>query len=392
MSAPGSPAVADPTRAEPPARRLTVAIVTDAIHPYSFGGREIRYHELSRQLSPRADVRLYTMRWWDGPRKLVDGPVALHAISPMIPLYSGRRRSMSQAVIFALACLRLLVHRFDILQVDHIPQFQLFTARLVATLRRKPLVATWHEVWGPEYWRDYLGRAGRLAWLIERISMRLPDQIIAASAETAERLVEFLGDRTPIVIAPNGIDRQAVRDAEPSTDTTDLVVVTRMMVHKRLDMLLDAVALLHAEGRMVTCRIIGDGPEREALHEQADRLGLTKFIDFRHDVREQKDVYSLIKAGRVFAFCSEREGFGIAVLEALACEVPVVTTSSPDNLAQHLVTRSRRGLVCEHSPEALALALGTALSAQDDLGGEDPWLGEYDWSLIAKRIFGTLLS
>ena len=380
-----------PAEIAPTGRRPIVAVVTDAIHPYSFGGREIRYHELSRQLSPRADVHMYTMHWWDGPRVITEGTVTLRAITPLIPLYSGRRRSLRQAVIFALACLRLLWRPFDVLHVDHIPQFQLFTMRVVATLRRKPLVATWHEVWGPEYWEEYLGSGGRLAWWIERLSMRLPDQIIAASAETAERLHRHLGEHAPVLVAPNGIDLQAVRDAEPSQDTTDLVVVTRMMVHKRLDMLLDAVALLHADGRPVTCRIIGDGPEHEALHEQATRLGIAAFVDFRHDVREQKEVYSLIKAGRVFAFCSEREGFGIAVLEALACGVPVVTTSSPDNLAQHLVTRSERGLVCEHTPEALALTLATVLSAQDEPGGEDLWLGDYDWNVIANRIFGALL-
>lgn len=380
-----------PGRIAPDGRRPIVAVVTDAVHPYSFGGREIRYHELSRQLSPQADVHMYTMHWWDGPRVVTDGTVTLRAITPLIPLYSGRRRSMRQAVFFALACLRLLWRRFDVLHVDHIPQFQLFTMRVVATVRRKPLVATWHEVWGPEYWADYLGRGGRLAWWVERMSMRLPDQIVAASAQTAERLVQYLGEDAPVVVAPNGIDLEAVREAQPAPDTTDLVVVTRLMVHKRLDMLLDAVALLHAEGRPVTCRIIGDGPEREALHDQAARLGIAGFVDFRHDVREQKEVYSLIKAGRIFVFCSEREGFGIAVLEALACAVPVVTTSSPDNLAQHLVTRSERGLVCEHTPEALALALATVLSAQDEFDGEDSWLGDYDWNVIAKRIFGTLL-
>ncbi|MQY02889.1 glycosyltransferase family 4 protein [Actinomadura macrotermitis] len=372
-------------------RRPIVALVTDAIHPYSFGGREIRYHELSRLLALQADVHMYTMRWWDGPRVMRDGPVTLHGITPRLRLYRGRRRSFRQATLFALACLVLLVRPFDVLKVDHIPQFQLFTLRLVAMVRRKPLIATWHEVWGPKYWQDYLGWGGRLAWWVELWSMRMPHQIIAASPQTAERLTRHLGDRTPIMVAPNGIDLQAVRNAVPDPDTTDLVVVTRLMVHKRLDMLLDAVALLHAEGRPVTCRVIGTGPEEEELHAQAGRLGIAHAVDFRHDVREQKDVYSLIKAGRVFAFPSEREGFGIAVLEALACGVPVVTTSAPDNLAQHLVVRSQRGLVSEHTPAALALAIGTALAAQDALDGEDPWLGDpwigdYSWDAIASRI------
>jgi len=400
MSAPGkaSARAAEPA-AEPTVRtaradqRPVVALVTDAVHPYNFGGREIRYHELSRLLSATADVHMYTMHWWDGPKRRTDGPITMHALTPRLPLYRGRRRSFRQAIVFALACLALLWRRFDILKVDHIPQFQLFTLRLVATVRRKPLIATWHEVWGAEYWNDYLGRGGRLAWWVERMSMRLPDHIIAASPQTADRLYDQLGPDASIMVAPNGIDLEAARNADPAGDTTDLVVVTRLMVHKRIDMLLDAVALLHAEGRRITCRVIGTGPEREALHDQAERLGLADHVDFRHDVEEQKELFALIKAGRVFVLPSEREGFGIAILESLACGVPVVTTSAPDNLSQHLVTRSQRGLVSEHTPAALAMTIGTALSAQDDLDGEDPWLGDpwvgdYSWDAIAAQISG----
>jgi glycosyltransferase involved in cell wall biosynthesis len=374
-----------------------VALVTDAVHPYSFGGREIRYHELARLLAVNADVHIYTQHWWDGPRTIGEGGVTLHAIARNRPMYRGRRRSFRQAIGFALACLVLLRHPFDVLKVDHIPQFQLFTLRLVATLRRKPLIATWHEVWGREYWQSYLGWGGRLAWWIELLSMRMPDHIIAASPQTADRLAENLGRHASITVAPNGIDLRAVHNADTHAWTTDLVVVSRLMVHKRIDMVLDAVALLHAEGKPVTCRVIGTGPEEKALHEQAERLGIAHAVDFRHDVREQKDVYSFIKAGRVFAFPSEREGFGIAVLEALACGVPVVTTSSPDNLAQHLVLRSKRGLVSDHDPAALALAIATSLAARDDLDGEnpwpgDPWLVEYSWDAVADQISRRLWS
>ena len=120
-------------------------------------------------------------------------------------------------------------------------------------------------------------------------------------------------------------------------------------------MLLDSIALLHASGLFVTCRVIGDGPLREALHAQAQRLGIEAVIDFRHDVWEQKDVYALMKAARVAVFpTTTREGFGIAVLEAIACGLPVVTTSAPDNLAQYLVAQSSSGIVCAPTAEAIA--------------------------------------
>jgi glycosyltransferase involved in cell wall biosynthesis len=319
--------------------------------------------------------------------------VTFEAISPLLPLYAGDRRSVKQAVVFALSCLRLLFRRFDVIEADHMPYIQLFPLRLVASLRRKRLVVTWHETWGPAYWREYMGRAGTVGWLFERFAMRLPDAIIAASSETAARLREWLGDDVPVTVAPNGVDMDQIEGVPAATDSTDIVVVGRLLDHKRIDLLIDMVALLHADGMPVTCRIIGDGPEREALHVQADMLGVSRAIDFRHDVHGQDELYSLLKAGRVFVFPSAREGFGIAVLEALACGLPVVTTSAPDNLARHLVNSSARGVVCEPSAPAMADAVVRVLGDSDRESSHDldGWLREFHWGTVTDRIAGVVL-
>jgi glycosyltransferase involved in cell wall biosynthesis len=370
-------------------QRPVVALVCDAIHPYSRGGREIRYHELSRRLAPRADIHIFTMHWWTGPRIRTEDGVTYHAISPLFPLYQGNRRSLKQALLFALACLRLLRHRFDVLEADHIPYFQLFVLRAVATLKRTPFIVTWHEVWSRAYWRQYLGLAGWAAWFAEGLAMRLPDHIIAASPGTADRLRETLGDQASVTVAPNGIDFDAIRSAYAYAVPSDLVAVGRLLDHKRIDLLLDVVARLHADGIPVTCRVIGDGPERETLHGQAEKLGIDHAVDFRHDVAEQKDLYAFVKAAKVFVSVSEREGFGIAVLEALACSIPVVTTSAPDNLAQHLVARSAFGTVCEPSAESVATALKRLVAGGSQpavTGSDDNWLSDYDWDTTADRV------
>ncbi|HEY3021988.1 MAG TPA: glycosyltransferase family 4 protein [Solirubrobacteraceae bacterium] len=370
-------------------RRPVVALVTDAVFPYHRGGKETRYHEIARRLADRAEVHVYTMRWWGEPPR--EGAVSYHALTPLVPLYSRERRSIRQALVFALGCLTLLVRRFDVIEADHMPYVQLFPLRLVATLRRKRLIVTWHEVWGPAYWRGYLGPLGRVGWWLERLAMRLPDVIIAASPETAERLRERLGDRATIAVAPNGVDLEEIRGAPPAPQRTDLVVVGRLLDHKRIDLLLDAVARLREAGVEASCRIIGDGPQREALHAQAERLGVADLVDFRHDVAGQRELYSLLKAGRVFVFPSAREGFGVAVLEALACGLPVVTTSAPDNLARHLVTRAADGIVCEPSAEAIAVSVQRVL-AGSRRDGAPAWVSGFDWDSVTARVAEVVLA
>lgn len=371
--------------------RLKVAIVSDAIFPYHRGGKELRYHELIRRLSSHVDVDVYTMRWWNEPyAQEVDG-ARLHAISPLVPLYTNERRSLVQAFRFGLACLWMLKYDFDVLEADHIPFIQVLVLRLVTTIKRKPLIVTWHEVWGREYWREYLGLIGIAAWLVEELAMRAPDCIIAASPQTAERLRKSIGSATPITVVPNGIDLDEVASVYPDPAAIDLVVVGRLIAHKRVGMLLEAVAKLRAEGLPVTCRVIGNGPEEPELRKKADELGITDLIEFRHDVTEQKDLYAMVKAAKVCVFPSAREGFGIAVLEALACGMPVITTSAPDNMARHLVARSARGIVCEPTAEALAISVREVLTG-GNWGPAPPesWLGEYSWDGETSRVLRVL--
>jgi len=376
-------------------RRPVVALVSDAIYPYHCGGKELRYRELIASLSESGDVHVYTMNWWAGPRVRREGDVTYHALCRAWPLYSGKRRSISQAVFFAIGCLRLLWCRFDVLEADHMPYLQIPVLRLVTLLKRKRLVVTWHEVWGRQYWMQYLGWPGVAAWLMEWFAMRVPDHIIAASPQTAERLRVALGPRAKISVAPNGIDLDAARSAERIGSETDITVVNRLLSHKRVDMLLESVALLHTDGYPVTCRIIGNGPERDALTALAGTLNIADAVEFRHDVRDQDELYGLLKSSRVFVFPSAREGFGIAALEAIACGLPVVTTSAPDNLARHIVAESARGVICDSSSRSIADAVKGVLAETDPSTavsgfGVDPWLDDYSWAATTAGVAAAL--
>jgi glycosyltransferase involved in cell wall biosynthesis len=373
--------------------RRRVAMVCDAVLPYHHGGRELRYRELTRRLSVHADVHMYTMKWWTGPRVRTENGVTFHAISRLVPMYVGQRRSLRQAFVFALSCMRLLLQDFDVLEADNIPFLQVFVLRLVTTLKRKRLVVTWHEVWGKSYWQQYLGKIGFLAWLVEMVAMRLPDHILAASPQTAERLRASIGRHQSISLAIHGIDLDEVINVPQALESCDITVVGRLMEHKRVDMLLEAVAQLHADGLPVTCRVIGDGPEWDALNDKAAALGISAAIDFRRDISDQHEVYALLKASRVCVFPSAREGFGVAVVEALACGVPVITTSAPDNLAQYLALRSEHGIVCEPTAFGVAEAVKEVLADRGIGSGPfipEAWLREYSWDAIAQQVSEAL--
>ncbi|MDX6230299.1 MAG: hypothetical protein QOI76_3689 [Frankiales bacterium] len=368
--------------------RLVVALVTDALAPFNKGGKEVRHHALSQRMSAHAvDVDVYTMRWWPGPRTSSLGAVGLHAMSPFVPLYSGSRRSIRQAVVFALACFRMLTKRFDVLEGDAIPFLPLFPLRMVATLRRKPLIVTWHEVWGPAYWREYLGRLGVIAAWCERLAVSLPDHIIAASEGTAERLREISRGRALITVVPNGVDAEEIAAAPRAAGTVDLLCVGRLLEHKKVDVVIDVVAKLRDQGRNVSLTVIGKGPEQPALEARVQRLGLGDRVELVGALEDRLDVLAAMKSASVLAFPTEREGFGMVALEALACGTPVVTSDHEDNFARSLVVADVNGYVVPATVDAMTLALTAALDDVDRLSaGALETAGEYSWDALAAQV------
>ena len=132
-------------------------------------------------------------------------------------------------------------------------------------VRRKPLIATWHEVWGKDYWRSYLGPLGVVAALLERLVLRLPDRVIAVSEGTAERIRHASCGRLPVFVGYNGIDPQEIIDASVESTQHDLLFVGRLLDHKGVDVLIDTVAELSRCGTSLSLTIIGKGPKDSEL-------------------------------------------------------------------------------------------------------------------------------
>ena len=362
-----------------------IVFVSDAIYPYMKGGKEKRLHEITKHLAAMGhDVHIYTMKWWDGPSKTrVECGVSLHALCKYHEMYKGDRRTIIEGLLFGLACFKLLGVKFDVLDVDHMPFFPIFSSWIICTLRGRKLYATWHEALSGEEWVGYMGASGFIAAAIERISTRLPHRITAASAHTQKLLASNHGRVKGVAMVASGIDRPFLDTIPPAPVPCDVLYVGRLVKDKHVEQLLAAMDIVRRTNPQAHCVVIGQGPERTRLEQEANALKLGDAVTFLDPLPEAADVYSYMKAAKVFCSPSVREGFGIVSLEALGCGTPVITINSHGNAARHLIVDGQNGSVVALTADSIAQAIVHWLTApKPDTAGR---IADYDWHTLAKE-------
>lgn len=366
---------------------IRLAFVSDAIYPYNKGGKEKRIFEITTRLAARGmHVTIYTMKWWVGKNTICENGVFLHAISPLIPLYSGERRSIKEAVLFALSCFSLLFENFDILDVDHMPHLIIFPLKIIAILKGKKLIVSWNEVWGRSYWVSYLGTFGILAAFIEKMSAYLPDKVISISLHTTALFKKLLNKTTSITTIACGVDTKKIAGILPAKKNYTLIFAGRLLVNKHVDVLINTVALLKKSLPNIRCLIIGDGPEKNKLISLIREKKLEDTITLQNFVPKEEDLYALFKSSKILVLPSTREGFGLVVLEANACGIPVITTNAPDNAAKDLIKEGVNGYTSTLSvigfSEKITLLLKKSISKEKITS----YVKSYDWEEIVTQI------
>lgn len=129
-----------------------------------------------------------------------------------------------------------------------------------------------------------------------------------------------------------------------------LVTVGRLVALKRIDLLIQAVALI--PNAQLT--VVGDGPERTILETLANNLLLKQRIRF---VGEQNDVLPFLQQSSLFCLTSSTEGLSRSIIEAMSCGLAIVATDVGGN--RELVTDGTNGYLLEHncSAEQIATAI-----------------------------------
>lgn len=206
---------------------------------------------------------------------------------------------------------------------------------MIGRLRHHPLIVHFHGPWAEE--SAVSGRSGalsiRIKSLMERQIYQRATRLIVLSEAFKHLVVDRYGVRAELVeVVPPGVDLdrftpgRAEARARLGIETEQVVFAARRLVPRMgLDILIQAWAMLPAnKGRQL--RIAGDGSERSRLQSQIADLGLTESVHLLGRVDEHLLVDHYRAADVCVVPSVALEGFGLVVLEALACGAPTIVT------------------------------------------------------------------
>jgi len=194
-----------------------------------------------------------------------------------------------------------------------------------------------------------------------RMAFWLADMMVCVSDDLARQMVETGIDPRKIHTVLNGIDTSFFSFASPKPGT-NAVTVARLSPEKDIRTLIQAVAIIRETCPSFQLEIAGDGVCMAELQTMVRELGLDGHVRFLGQVR---DVRSVLERSGLFILPSLREGVSLTLLEAMACELPIVATrvgGTPE-----VVIEGETGLlVSPGSPGELAQAV---LSLRQDPDG-----------------------
>lgn len=169
--------------------------------------------------------------------------------------------------------------------------------------------------------------AGNMVRLLTRLVYPRAERVICPSAGVAADLVAHFGvaqEKAMVIANPvdsNMVWRMSEEDVPTRTTRPYLVAVGRLVANKNFAMLLDAFALSSVDFDLV---ILGEGPLRAMLEEQARGLGLEGRVHFAGFA---ENPFPVIRGAHAFVLPSNAEGFPNSLVEAMALGVPVISTN-----------------------------------------------------------------
>lgn len=298
------------------ARSLLVLNERDPEHPLA-GGAEVHIYEVFSRLVDRGWAVTHLAASFRGAERecTVRG----------IRVVRLAHRYLYYAVV-PLAARRELRSRRHDLVVDVLNKLPFFSPWWLDA----PCFAVVHHLFGSTAFNQVAVPFALVSFLLEKlIPYAYRDtRMLAISPSTKVDLVARGVPAEHVFVVPPGIDHRAYHAGATPDERPLILWIGRLEPYKRADLMLDAmteISTAFPEARLV---FVGEGSARSDLEAKARKLGLERTVRFTGFLPDAEKV-AWIQRASCLVNTSEKEGWGMTVIEANACGVPTVSSDVP---------------------------------------------------------------
>jgi glycosyltransferase involved in cell wall biosynthesis len=303
---------------------LEIVHVTQALYPHLVGGSPIGIHLLAREETARGHiVVIHTVDY---------GKLNHEAIPPKSYRVQFHRRIwmpwdwLGTAGNPLAPSIRAAVRRSKatIVHLHSHLFFPSFFGLIGARQAQIPAILTVHGVFAR---RSRFVNGLQHAWIatLGKFVLKHSVLVVCQTQADAGRIRGFGVAASRIRVVANTCDETEFRPAKELSTSGRVVWVGRHVREKGIRYLLEAWPEVIREFPRCTLVLVGDGPERTNAEEQAARLGILGSVEF-HPSREPKEVAQILRESQLFVLPSLQEGLPMALIEAAASALPIVTT------------------------------------------------------------------
>ena len=310
------------------------------------GGAELHLHEILKYCVDRGHEVDLVVSAYDGapPEERLDGVRVLRkghwALANMILPGLVRRLLRKRAYDLLIEDINKIPFYTPLYSGDT-PVLAIVPHLFGSTVFREanPLVAAY--VWGAER-------------MIPRVYGRTPFEVISPSTRDDLAVRGLPAERIRTVYCGMQHDRFRVADPPPRDPAPLIISWSRLRRYKSVDVAIRAFARIREELPRARMKIMGRGPDEPRLRRLVREMGLRDEIEFTGHLA-WSDLVDLLYRARIFLNPSPKEGWGLTVIEANACGLPVVASDRPG--LRDSVRDGRTGLLTPYGDaEAMARA------------------------------------
>ena len=355
------------------------------------GGVESRTYHLAKELAKKHNITIITTTQHN-PRIQNFQNMLIIRCKKLPYTHTGYKKERLQTAIKMYKTGERFIKRNKIDIIDSHNFFTYYPASKLAQKYKIKHFVNYHETWINNWVKNTGSKAGIIGEIAERFILnnlkKNNTRFIAVSNFTKNKLIQN-NIKNKISVVYNGINLDKYKIKVKKEKHPTIVSMSRLTPLKRTKDIIKALKIIKQEIPNIKLKIIGDGEEKNNLIKLTKQLQLENNIEFLGFIEKHDDVLKILKSSHIFCLPSVLEGFGIATAEAMASEVPYVSSNIPPT--REITQNGKAGLLykpTDHNELAInVIKLLKDKSLYKKKQEEGKKLAKnYDWSKLAKQL------